>query len=318
MVLTDLRCGLCGASSFETFLRFRDYGSSILLCRKCSLMVSHPFPSQDKIYEKYQADFYSSEGKRFKGWVEVLTHSFRVRRANLFHKRFGPNRVMLDVGCGRGIMLNELKKKGWSVSGSQVSKTAAAHIKKSYGIDCFIGELPFSPFIQNSFDIVTMYHVLEHLSDPFLYLDYCRKLLKPEGYLFIEVPNADSWSSKVTKDAWMGWDPLYHLYHFTPTTLSLALKKAGFVPVEWGNFSCEYGPFTTLQSLLNLSGRRDAFFSVFKIDSYLASHRKKVDRDILFIFCKALLLAVPAFLFSIISSAFAHGEIISVLAKAQK
>jgi SAM-dependent methyltransferase len=281
-------------------------------------MVSHPLPVQDKIYERYQADFYSSEGKRFKDWIEIFSHLFRVRRANLFHKRFGPKRVLLDVGCGRGIMLNELKKRGWSVSGTQVSKTAAAHIQKSYGIDCFIGELPLSPFLQNSFDIITMYHVLEHLTDPFLYLNYCRKLLKPEGYLFIEIPNADSWSSKVAKNAWMGWDPLYHLYHFTPPTLSLALKKAGFVPVEWGNFSWEYCPFITLQSLLNLSGRRDALFSVFKINPFLASHRNKVDRDTLFILCMTLLLAAPAFLFSIISSACGHGEIISVLAKAQK
>ncbi|MGA1842657.1 MAG: class I SAM-dependent methyltransferase [bacterium] len=318
MVLNDLRCGLCGASSFERIVRFKEYKTSILLCRKCGLMVNHPLPAQDKIYERYQADFYSSEGKRFKGWVENLSRLFRVRRAGLFHKRFGPRGVLLDVGCGRGIMLNELKKRGWSASGTQVSKTAAEHIKKGYGIDCFIGELPLSPFLQNSFDIITMYHVLEHLADPFLYLNCCKKLLKPGGYLFVEVPNADSWSAKVTKDAWMGWDPLHHLYHFTPSTLSLSIKKAGFVPVEWSHFSWEYGPFTTLQSLLNLSGIRDALFSVLKINPYLSTYGKKSAKDTLLVFYMALLLAAPALLFSTISSAFKHGEIIRVLAKAQK
>lgn len=318
MALNNLRCGLCGASSFKRIVCFKGYEASILLCLKCGLMVSHPLPAQEKIYERYQTDFYSSEGKRFKDWAENLSRLFRVKRAGLFHKRFGLNRVLLDVGCGRGIMLNELKKKGWSVSGTQVSKTAAEHIKKDYGIDCFIGELPFAPFRQNSFDIITMYHVLEHLADPFLYLNCCKKLLKPGGYLFIEVPNADSWSSSVTKDAWMGWDPLHHLYHFTPSTLSMSIKKAGFVPVEWGHFSWEYGPFTTLQSLLNLSGSRDALFSILKINPYLASSGKKSVKDTLFAFYMALLLATPSLLFSIISSAFKHGEIIRVLARSQK
>jgi SAM-dependent methyltransferase len=315
MILTNLSCNLCGAFSFNIVHQFPHYGTSILLCQRCGLMMNYPFPAPKEIYEKYQEDFYSFEGERFKGWIEVLSYFFRVRRAVFIDRQFGPKKTILDVGCGRGIMLNELKKRGWSVSGTQISETATAKIRRSFGIDCFIGDLPSSPFPRNSFDIITMWHVLEHLIDPFLYLRYCRKILKPEGYLLIEVPNANSWTSRIIKDAWMGWDPAHHLYHFTPFVLNLALKKTGFIPVKWAHFSWEYGPFTTLQSFLNLFGERDALFSALKINSGNIFFTYKALKRIIFLFGKAFFLAAPSFTISRLSAACGHGEVIRVLAK---
>jgi SAM-dependent methyltransferase len=315
MASTDPKCRLCGASSFDTHVRFPDHHISILKCRRCGLMISHPFPDPDQIHHKYQGDFYTAEGQRFKGWAEILSRFFRIRRAVIVDKQFGPKKAILDVGCGRGLMIHELKKRGWDVSGTQISKTAAAHIHRTLGIDCFVGDLTLSPFPGGAFDMITMWHVMEHLPDPFLYLSHCRRLLKPQGYLMVEVPNAESWSAKVTRDAWMGWDPNHHLYHFTPVTLSLALKEAGFLPLKWGNFSWEYGPFTTLQSFLNLMGQREALFSSLKINGGEPGFRKGSDQDNLTVFAKALLFVMPALLISLISSACARGEVIRVLAR---
>ena len=317
MVPKDLKCPLCAASSFDTHVRFPDHHISVLKCGRCGLMISHPFPDQDKIHNKYQGDFYSAEGQRFKGWAESLSRLFRIRRAITVDKQFGPQKAILDVGCGRGLMIHELKKRGWDVSGTQISKTAAEHIRRTLGIDCFVGDLTMSPFPERAFDMITMWHVMEHLPDPFLYLTYCHKLLKPRGYLLVEVPNADSWSAKVTKGAWMGWDPNHHLYHFTPATLSLALKEAGFLPLKWGDFSWEYGPFTTLQSLLNLKGQREALFSSLKINGGGPVFRKVWDKENLTVFARAILFLMPALLISLASSACARGEVIRVLARAK-
>jgi len=312
----DQICTLCGGASLVPHITFREFGTSLLVCRGCGLMVTHPFPDSEQIHARYQDSFYSPEGERFSESAEQVSRFFRKRRASYLERMLGRKGSILDVGCGRGIMIYELHKRGWQVAGTQLSETAGSFIRKVFGIDCFVGELTHAPFRLHSFDIVTMWHVLEHLRDPLLYLGYCRRLLKPGGYLLIEVPNAGGWSARMTKAAWMGWDPLHHLHHFTPSTLSLALQKTGFTPFAWDFFSWEYGPFTTLQSLLNLFMRRDALFEHLRIARHGIRARKQVCRQGLFLFLQTFFGAIPALFISIFSAACGCGEIIRVIARA--
>ena len=281
-------------------------------------MVTHPFPDSEQIHARYQDLFYSPEGERFSKSAERVSRFFRTQRASYVERVLGRKGSILDVGCGRGIMINELHKRGWQVAGTQVSDTAGSFIRKTFGIDCFIGELPHAPFSRHSFDIVTMWHVLEHLRDPLLYLRCCRDLLRPGGYLLIEVPNAAGWSAKMTKTAWMGWDPLHHLHHYTPSTMRIALQKAGFSPITWDLLSWEYGPFTTLQSLLNLFTERDALFERMRIVHHTTGVRKQVHAQGTLLFLQAFFGTLPALFIAVFSAACGCGEVIRVIARAGK
>ncbi|MGA1844887.1 MAG: class I SAM-dependent methyltransferase [bacterium] len=279
-------------------------------------MVTYPLPDSEQIHARYQDSFYSPEGERFSKSAERVSRFFRTQRASYVERVLGRKGSILDVGCGRGIMIHELRKRGWQVAGTQVSATAGSYIRKAFGIDCFVGELPHAPFKRRSFDIVTMWHVLEHLRDPLLYLRCCRGLLKPGGYLLIEIPNAGSWSARMTKTAWMGWDPLHHLHHYTPRTLGLALQKTGFSPISWDSLSWEYGPFITLQSLLNLFMRRDALFEHLMIVRQQRGARRRGYRQGALLFLHAFFGAIPALFISVFSAACGCGEVIRVIAQA--
>ncbi|MGA1794449.1 MAG: class I SAM-dependent methyltransferase [bacterium] len=279
-------------------------------------MVTHPLPDKEQIHARYQDSFYSPAGERFSKSAERVCRFFRIKRASYVERVLGRKGSILDVGCGRGIMIHELHKRGWQVAGTQVSATAGSFIRKTFGIDCFIGELPHASFSRHSFDIVTMWHVLEHLPDPLLYLRCCRGLVRPGGYLLIEVPNAASWSARMTKTAWMGWDPLHHMHHYTPSTVRLALHKAGFSPISWDFLSWEYGPFTTLQSILNLFVRRNALFEHMSIANHRMGALRRGHGQGWGLFLQAFFAAVPALFISIFSAACGCGEVIRVIAQA--
>ena len=138
-----------------------------------------------------------------------------------------PNGRALDIGCGNGIYLSQLKAIGWDVSGIEISQKAAMVAKQQYGIDVFCGDPTAAPFENESFDHIHINHALEHFPDPFSVLTKVKELLKPNGTVYIEVPNVESHGARAAGPYWLHWDAPRHLFGFTPKSLKRTVTEAG-------------------------------------------------------------------------------------------
>jgi SAM-dependent methyltransferase len=132
----------------------------------------------------------------------------------------------LDVGCGSGAALAVARALGWQVSGIEVDD-AAAGIARRFTNALHVGDVLTAPFAAGQFDVVTAFHVLEHVPDPVAVTRRMLDWLAPGGLLIVEVPNAGGLGASLFGRAWSGLELPRHLSHFTPATLELTLAKAG-------------------------------------------------------------------------------------------
>ena len=148
-------------------------------------------------------------------------------------------------------MLSWLQRWGAEVYGVQVSRPAAEAAAQRIGAQrVFVGELAEAAYPDAWFDCVTLWHVLEHVPDPVALLREIRRVMKPDGVVYVEVPNAGGWSAGVFGRHWLGLDVPKHLVHFTPVSLLAVASQAELRCVETRHMSWEYSPVTLLQSLL--------------------------------------------------------------------
>src|SRR5262249_10576488 len=136
----------------------------------------------------------------------------------------------LDFGCGGGSYLRRMHGAGWQVVGLDVSAAAVERVRTDLGLPALAGTLPHPLLEPAGFDVVTMWHSLEHVHDPPAVLREGRRLLVPGGRLLVAVPNIDSLAFRWFGPAWYALDLPRHLTHFTPRTLTLMLQQAGFRP----------------------------------------------------------------------------------------
>jgi SAM-dependent methyltransferase len=134
---------------------------------------------------------------------------------------------LLDVGCGSGDWLVGMRGLGWSVEGTDPD-IAATRAAAEQGVTAFCGFLEERRFPDDHFDVVCLNHVIEHLSSPLETLEECYRVLKPGGRLVVATPNTDSWSHRVFRGSWRGLEPPRHLHLFSRSSLSRAMRSAGF------------------------------------------------------------------------------------------
>jgi SAM-dependent methyltransferase len=138
---------------------------------------------------------------------------------------------VLDVGCGRGDALVALRDRGWQVRGVDFDPDSVA-VARARGLPVDIGSLPSQGYADESFDVVTMSHSLEHLPDPAGVLSEVRRILRPGGRLVVVTPNAASWLHQRYGADWQPLEPPRHLQIFTPHALSDLARRAGLVEIE--------------------------------------------------------------------------------------
>lgn len=251
MISTETNCNLCGQKSFEV-IEDDEAPFKVLQCKKCSLVFVYPLPDRTELEEHYDDSYYHN-------WLDTQKES-RIRmwsnRLNKL-KRFRSGGNLLDVGCGEGTFLQLAKENGWKTSGTEVSSYAARYAANVSGADIFCGELPDARYPENSFDVVTMWHVLEHVRDPKRYLKEIHHILKPDGLLVMAVPNLNDLVMQITyriikrrkmklfsKD-----EKEVHLYHFSAETIKAYLDKTGF---ECLTLSPDFGIVEYSKKLINI------------------------------------------------------------------
>jgi SAM-dependent methyltransferase len=227
-------------------------------CGGCGFAATLPAPAEGEIAKYYPAGYYgSASGRRFPAAVEWLQSALYRHRVRAVERALGkgPGRV-LDVGCGRGLLLRAFRDRGWQVDGTELSEPAAAFAREVLKIPVKLAPAVALPWPDGTFDAVSIWHVLEHVPDPNTALREAARVLRPGGVLFAGVPNFGSPEARWTKDKWFHLDVPRHLTHFTRESLCAALVSAGFDVHRVSFFAPEYDSFSFVQSALNRLGLR--------------------------------------------------------------
>jgi len=226
---------------------------SIVQCRTCRIAITFPVIPSDEMGRYYPPAYYGTGNRRFNPLFEWLVTIFRRRRVRKIERFVAKGRA-LDIGCGRGITLRQLKEDGWEVSGVEISETAAAQARSVLGDTIFVGDVLDAPWRSDSFDVINIWHVLEHLPDPTAVLAKSRTLLRPGGLLVVAVPNFESFQARFAGRQWFHLDVPRHYWHFGEKNLRALLEERGFAIQETSHFSLEQNPYGWIQSLLNRLG----------------------------------------------------------------
>jgi 2-polyprenyl-3-methyl-5-hydroxy-6-metoxy-1,4-benzoquinol methylase len=253
-------CGICGkATATRRFARniAREGGSyDLFFCHDCEIGATSPFPSSDVLSRLYASNNYrSDDGTRFNAVLESLVRYFtggKARQIGKFQKSKGS---LLDIGCGRGLFLDIMKKDGWRVTGVEFNEETASYAKRAYELN-IISPQAMMALPDESFDVITLYHVLEHSQDPITVLHTCVRLLKKNGLLVIAVPNLSSLQAVLGRSRWFHLDIPYHLYHFTLAGLRRLLVDNSMRIEKVQQFDFEQNIFGWMQTLLNVSGNK--------------------------------------------------------------
>src|SRR5687768_2044001 len=193
-------------------------------CYNCRLTVTTPMPSTEDLSRYYPQTYYGS-GRRFPHiveWLLDMLYDFRAARIGAGRE---PGKV-LDIGCGRGLLLNKLRQRGWDPQGTELSEEAATYARDRLDLPFTTETLEEAHFPDNEFDLVILWHVLEHVPDPRGTLREIGRVLKPGGTLLVAVPNFGSLEARSAGPGWFHLDVPRHLTHFTFRSLSEALGAA--------------------------------------------------------------------------------------------
>ena len=158
-----------------------------------------------------------------------------------------------DVGCGKGRFLGAAKAAGWDVLGVEFAPASAEAARRNFGVDVVVGDF-LELRLDGGFDVVTMWHVLEHLPNPAAALERAAELLRPSGRIVISVPNIDSLQARFGGEEWFHLDLPRHLYHFSPRSLSAIVERAGLRVARIGHFYPEMEAIGLIQTTLNRAG----------------------------------------------------------------
>ncbi len=181
---------------------------------------------------------------------------------------------MLDVGAGKGHFLAAARAAGWDADGLEYSATSATAARNLYGVEVRVADFMALPPWPAHYDVLSMIHVLEHLPDPGRALDVARTLLTPGGRILISVPNAASLQARSFGRHWLHLDLPRHLFHFTPQSLAILLRRAGFSMLQSDTSSPDMDVTGFVQSTLNVAGfERNVALRFVKRDAAAGSIR---------------------------------------------
>ena len=230
------KCIVCGSSQFEPFLVCKDYTVSqesfnILSCKSCGFKFTNPRPDNSVLGSYYKAESYVSHTNSKKGLVNKLYHAVRnytIKSKIKLVSSSVSRGTILDYGCGTGMFLNACNISGWEVYGMEPDDNARKmSIEK--GLDVFSDKDKVSDRIADKkFDAITLWHVLEHVTDMNETLSFFKSKLKDSGVLIIAVPNHVSYDAQYYKEFWAAYDVPRHLHHFDINSMSSLVEKAGF------------------------------------------------------------------------------------------
>lgn len=246
---TDIKCNFCNNKENIPVLSLDlkylkeilpedvEEGFKVVKCKDCGLLYSIPRPDESKIPNLYQEEFFrkmdcsewnvTGKTNPLNEFIESLGIKKKCKSI-LKYKKTGS---ILDIGCATGMFLLKMQDYGWKVQGVEVGSFAVKLARKR-GIDVFEGTLHNARYEDQTFDVVTMWNVLDHLSNPKETLLEINRILRDNGFLIINVANVDSFEQRLFKKYWIGWGVPWHLHYFSPHSIKNMLSYANFTVKE--------------------------------------------------------------------------------------
>jgi SAM-dependent methyltransferase len=227
-------CPVCNATQFSPFLTCVDHTVSretfqIVQCNSCDFKFTNPRPEESVLGGYYKSEEYVSHSNTRKGFINSTYQTVRkytlLKKLQLISKYFKTGNI-LDIGCGTGEFLNVCKNAKWKTLGIEPDPDARKMAIDNYGLDVR-EESELKKLPDESFEIISMWHVLEHVPKLNERIEELKRLIKPNGIIIIAVPNCNSLDAKIYKEHWAAYDVPRHLYHFTPTDIESLFRKHG-------------------------------------------------------------------------------------------
>ena len=250
----SIKCPFCESENTRSYLKLKDYfltqeNFEIFECDNCKLLFTTPRPNKSIIGKYYKSEDYLSHNEHKKGIIPWIYN--QVKKINI-RKKFSItalNRTLingnctkphiLDFGCGVGDFLHFAKQKGCEISGCDMSEDARIWASMKLGKSIVTPEEIFA-LPHSTFDIITMWHVLEHIDNLKFHIDQLHRLLKDNGRLVIAVPNYKSFDAEHYKDKWAAYDVPRHLNHFHKESLKNifagSFELDEIHPLKWDAF----------------------------------------------------------------------------------
>jgi 2-polyprenyl-3-methyl-5-hydroxy-6-metoxy-1,4-benzoquinol methylase len=233
-------CPVCSSQEFSTFKKVTDWLVSkevftISQCDNCKFKFTANAPVEQNIGPYYNSEEYVEHSDTKSGVIYTVYHYAR----NLM-LRFKLNKIksmtsgkkLLDVGSGSGYFINHMKQNGYEVTGVEISDKAVELCNSKFGIKANSPADFLAEKLDKDFDIISLWHVFEHVYTFNEYFDLFAKSLKKDGTLILALPNSNSADAQIYKDHWAAYDTPRHLWHFTPATLSRFAEARGFEVVK--------------------------------------------------------------------------------------
>ena len=233
--INSIKCPWCGSEKKQIHLWLKDEFLTleefqIYECLKCGLLYTEPRPNKESIGNYYKSEEYYSHQENKKGFIPRIYE--RIKAINLKHKyKIATQDInigqLLDIGCGVGDFLHTAEQHGWECTGVEPAEEAIEIAKKRTK-----AKLISSEDLQNieneTFDVITMWHVLEHVDNLKWQIEQLFRLVKTNGRVVIAIPNYKSADAEYYKEKWAAYDVPRHLNHFNKEVISKIFKMSGF------------------------------------------------------------------------------------------
>lgn len=208
---------------------FEKYDRQMVQCRICGLVYTNPrWTLNHLLRTRYTREYFEKEYIPTHG---ELRRQARDRLRAIRRLRPKADRL-LDIGCGTGIFLDSARKEGWDVVGVELSDYAANYARRKMKLPVITGTVMDTELDNDSFDLVTLWDVIEHLHNPREALTRIHHLLKADGLVALSTPNFGSLAANLLGKRWGFVGPGEHIYLFTPETLHRMLSRTGFEVIE--------------------------------------------------------------------------------------
>lgn len=224
-------CNLCGRNDHQPYCP--ENGLGLVKCQGCGFVYVSPRPDAKELYALYGETYFHNAESGVVGYTNYIHDEPNIRRTAQRRMKQLENYVrpgrLLDVGCATGFFMDEARKRGWTVEGLDVSSFGVDYARKHFGLKTHHGALTELDFENGSYDLVTMWDVIEHVPDPTAYVRRAAELLRTGGVISLATPDVDSLPARLAGKRWVGFKlSEEHVYYFSVNTLSRMLEAAGF------------------------------------------------------------------------------------------
>lgn len=261
-------CPICNSRSTNLYIRSKDFSVSkeefdIVKCVNCGFHYTNPRPDNNELGKYYISDHYISHNNAnntlFEKTYQLIRKVAIIGKYNLIAETVKRGSI-LDIGCGTGDFLNKCKNKKWNTKGIEPSDLAR---KKAIEIhDLNVEKSTDLKQLSGVFDVITMWHVLEHVTELNTTVGEFKRLLSDSGKIIIAVPNLKSFDAGYYKKFWAGYDLPIHLYHFTKNSITKLFKKHGFNLVKTKGMKFD-SFYVSMLSEEHKTGKKNFFKSFF-------------------------------------------------------